>query len=91
MSYKDECTDLAWNLPREVAVGGVLEVALVAVAVVADVHLPVVIHPQLAHDDVVDGGGHLSPGVVVTWLLKHQVSDTYTKQQTNPCLYLYHK
>lgn len=40
--------------------------ALVAVAVVADVHLPVVIHPQLAHDDVVDGGGHLSPGVVVT-------------------------
>lgn len=40
--------------------------ALVAVAVVADVHLPVVIHPQLAHDDVVDSGGHLSPGVVVT-------------------------
>lgn len=88
MRYKDAmCTDLAWNLAREVAVGGVLEVALVPVAVVADVHLSMVVHPQLSHDDVVDGSRYLSPCVVVTWLLKHQVSDTYTKHQTNARLH----
>lgn len=40
--------------------------ALVPVTVVADVHLSMVVHPQLSNDDVVDGSRYLSPCVVVT-------------------------
>ena len=62
------------RLPGEVAVRRVLEVAPVPGAVVHDVHVPVVVHPQLAHDDVVHRGRDLAPCVVVVGLGETQVS-----------------
>ena len=58
-------TYFARRFPREVAVGCVLEVAVVARLVVLDVHLAVAVHPQAAHDDVVHRRRHLAPRVVV--------------------------
>ena len=49
---------------------------VVAVVVVADVHLAVVVHPQLAHDDVVDRRRHFPPRVVVARLGELSVGDS---------------
>ena len=59
------CTDLPGCLPGKVAVCGVLEVAVVTIVVVGDVHLTVIVHPQLANNNVVHRGRHLAPCVVV--------------------------
>ena len=53
------------DVAGEVAVGDVLEVALVARLVVDDLHVAVLVHPQSTHDDVVHRGGHLPPREVV--------------------------
>jgi hypothetical protein len=57
-------TNLPRNITRKVRIRNELQVTLVVGGVVDDVHLAVIVHPELAHDDVVDGSGHLAPGVV---------------------------
>ena len=46
---------------------------VVAILVVSDVHFTMVVHPQLADDNVVNRGGHFTPCVVVSRLRELQV------------------
>ena len=49
--------------------------------VVDYVHLPVIVHPQLAHDDIVDSCRHFPPGVVV--LLVSRANEQMGSTQRN--------
>ena len=60
-------TYLPLHVSGEVTVGYVLEMALVSVTMVHDVHITVLVHPQFTHDDVVHRGRHLAPRVVIPW------------------------
>ena len=58
-------THLFGHFPGEVGVGDEFEAALVAGLVVDDLHFPVIVQPQLAHNHVVHCRGHLAESVVV--------------------------
>ena len=44
---------------------------------VNDVHLTMVVHPEGADNDVVDGCRHLTPRVVVAGLVEQEVRDSW--------------
>jgi hypothetical protein len=75
-------TYLSGRVLRKVAVRGVLEVTLVSRRVIGDVHLPLVIHPQAPHNDIVHCRRHLPPGVMAAGFCEGQMCNA-CKQHTN--------
>jgi len=59
-------THLSLNVSGEITIRNILEVTLVASLVIHNVHVAVLVDPQLADYYVVDRRRHFSPGVVVT-------------------------
>jgi hypothetical protein len=56
---------LSGDVAGKVAVGDEFEMALVTGLVVLNGHVAVIVNPQFADDDVMNGGGHLAPSVMV--------------------------
>ncbi len=66
MLLKNDTTYLTLRLSREIAVRNKLQVALITRNVIGDVHFSTLIHPQFAHNDVMNGGRHLPPGIMIS-------------------------
>ena len=55
----------------------------VPVVMVYNVHLPVVVHPQFAHNDVVNRRRHFAPRVVISSFRKNKVGDSCQQNNTS--------
>lgn len=44
---------------------------------VVDIHLAMVVDPQLADDDIMNGARHLPPGIVIVGFVESQMSNSH--------------
>jgi len=45
--------------------------AIIPSLMVLDVHFTMMVHPEFTHNDVMDGRGDFTPGVVITRLMEY--------------------
>ena len=72
---------LPGNIPGEVAVGIIFEMAVVTSVMIDDVHFSVVVNPQLANNDVVYCSGYFAPSVMITTFREYKVGDSWSSQR----------